>query len=251
LTRIETFRNAKSFVVYYGKDCLQEMTRFNIAILEPMAQDIGAIRELQNKGTTVLAYLSVVEARPEQVGFHLHKDNLLTVKDEFLMNNDFHTYYADLRSERWMRHLYQKTEMYLTEYGCDGLFLDTIADLEDCRIPVNIKYSLIETAVAFLETTKKNFDHPLLVQNNGLGLLVQYTKDCIDGVCWENPAFRHGITGKINKVIFRRLKTMQKDISLKVFLLTEESAQSRKIGKFAERNNFLYYDAPADYIRIG
>jgi len=250
LTAKETFLNAKNFSVYYGKDSLNELLRFDIAIIEPMAQNIATIRVLQEKGVLVFAYLSVVEVHPEHAEFNLYKDSLLKVESDLVMNQEFHTYYADLRAEKWMRHLYRKADIYLTEYGCDGLFLDTIGNLEDARIPANTRYALIEAAVAFLEKIKKNFNRSLLIQNNGLGLLLHYTKDSIDGICWENPRFGHGITGRINKVVTKKLQNLQTEKNMKILLLTEESEKRAKIMRFASQNRFLYYNAPHDYIRI-
>jgi hypothetical protein len=147
--------------------------------------------------------------------------------------------------------LYGKARAYLTEYHCDGLFLDTIGNLEDFRIPINTKYTFIETAVELLETIKIDFNHPFLIQNNGLGLLLNYTKHCIDGICWENVGFRHGVAGKFNRVIVKKLRDLQKETGMKVFLLTEESRQTRKLQRFSEQNHFLYYNAPKDYLQIG
>ena len=250
MTIKETFHNAKTYSVYYGKDCLEELQRYDIVIIEPMAHKIPAIADLRKRGIVVFAYLSVVEAHPEQIGSHLRKENLLTVQGEPLTNDEYQTYYADIRSEEWLKHLYKKAETYLKEYQCDGLFLDTIGNLEDPRIPVNIKYDLIETAVTFLENIKKRFNQSLLIQNNGLGLLLQYTKDYVDGVCWENMSFRHGLTGRFNKVIWKKLKAYQTETGLKVFLLTEDSEHPGKAMKFARKNDFLYYNASKDYIKF-
>ncbi len=244
----DKFLNAKNFTVFYGKGSLKELSGYDIAIIEPMAQDISSIRQLRNSGKIVLAYLSVMEIRPEQAEFKLHKENLLKIDDEYIVNHEFKTYYADLRAKDWMRHLYRKVEIYLTEYGCDGIFLDTIGNLEDYRIPVNMKYILIEEAIGFLEKIKTHFPNSILVQNNGMGLLLNYTKTLIDGVCWENTSFKRGIIGKFNRLITRKLKRLRAEYNTSIFLLTEESSQTEKITRFANRNGFLYYNAPVDYI---
>ena len=246
----DKFRNAKTFSVYYGKGCPDKLAAFDIAVIEPMAQEISCVRNLQEKGVAVFAYLSVMEVRPDQKEFDLHFQDLLKIEGEFVLNHEFETYYTDLRSEEWKRHLYEKAEAYLNDYGCDGLFLDTIGNLEDPRIPTNMKYIFIEETVALLEKIKKDHPESMILQNNGLGLLLQYTKTYIDGICWENICFKRGMVGKINKVIIKRLREFQEEVQLRVLLLTEESGQHRKIAKFAGRNGFLYYDAPKDYMRL-
>lgn len=250
MTAKEKFLSSKSFSVYYGKGCVKELAKFDIAIIEPLAQDVGTIIAMQKEGILVFAYISVMEVHPEQAEFNLHKNDLLKIEGESVQNKEFHTFYTDLRCEKWMMNLYRKVEIYLTEYGCDGLFLDTMSNLEDARIPVNTKYLLIESAVAFLEKIKKDFNQPLLIQNNGTGLLIHYTKGSIDGVCWENPSIRLGITGRVNKVITKKLNDLRTEINMKIFILTEESGQKSKIIRYAKRNNYLYYDAPKNYLQI-
>ena len=131
MTNRERFDNAGSFTVYYGRNHPEELKRFDIAVIEPMAWNRASILELKQNGVLVIAYISILEAHPEQLGLALPKEDILQVDGEFIRNEEFNTYYADLQSEKWRSHLYGKARMYLTEYGCDGLFLDTIGNLED------------------------------------------------------------------------------------------------------------------------
>ncbi len=250
MTARDDFHKADSFAVYYGKGCIEKMKAYDIAVVEPEAQDFMSIVELKKSGTVVLAYISVVEATQQQADSILTREDLLCSGSETLMNAEFHTYYADLRRERWLKHLTQKAEMCLAEYGCDGLFLDTIGDLEDYRIPVNTRYELIGQAVEWIGAVRRDLNNPILVQNNGLGLLLHYTKEYIDGVCWENTGIRKGAAGKFDRVVLKKLRAAREENGVKILLLTEESKKSDKIRKLAVRNHFLYYDAPGDYIRM-
>ncbi|MHB1485146.1 MAG: endo alpha-1,4 polygalactosaminidase [Saccharofermentanales bacterium] len=250
MTKSEAFFTAENYSVYYGTECLKDLIQFDIAIIDFSDSYVETVRALQAKGVLVFAYLSVIEMHPERDGFHLHESQLLKVDGELFQNHEYHTYLADIRNPEWAAFIYGRAQTYLTEYGCDGLFLDTVGDLEDNRIPVNIKYDLIAATVALLEKIKENLNQPLLIQNNGLGLLLNYTKNCVDGICWENPGIGHRITGKFNKVIMKKLKDIQTGNGMKIFLLTEESKYKNRIKKFAKKNDYLYYDAPKDYTRI-
>lgn len=247
----ERFSRAENFMVYYGeKNLPEELSRFDISIVEPSAYGIDDIAKLRNGENVVLGYIGIMEIRPEQEEFDTFENCLLKIDDNYMVNERFGTYFVDLRCNEWIGHLRKKIGCLLEEYKFDGLFLDTIGNAEDPLIPVNTRYELFERTTGFLTGIKNDFPNCVLVQNNGLESLINYTRDKIDGVCWENIEFKRGIVNKWNKAVAERLSRFKSESDLKVMLLTEESKQEKKIRKFASRRGFLYYNAPRDYINF-
>lgn len=230
LSKRDRFHRARNYVLYYGHEKTEQMQGFDIAIVEPSGQSPDAVRKLQDTGTLVIAYLSVMEAyswMPELKLLNEH--DFLQNNGQALINPTFNTYIMDLHSERWTSMLIHNTGRLLIQYGYDGLFLDTIGDLESPEIPLSLQNTQLSAAIQFLGRLRKDFSSSILIQNNGLERLCMYSAGLIDGICWENPPFEKMECAGWTKSVLGRLDSITQKNRLRTMLLFEEPAGSQSM----------------------
>ena len=161
----------------------------------------------------------------------------------------------DPRSEHWARVVLEMAERRLLAKGCDGIFLDTIANVEDPTLPKAMVAQLVPAAAFLIRRIRERFPHALLVQNSGINLLHRFTAPYLDGICWENfPLKWPEDYWSLNKL--NELERLSRKIGLRVLLLARmedpipsatllESLKGLQIR--ASQHGLLFYAAPKDY----
>ena len=203
---------------------------------------------MQDKRTLVIAYVSVVEIFEAFPSYKFLRDeDFLKIDNKRVRNKEFNTYLINLKSKRWISILMHHIGNLILNNNYDGIFLDTIADVEFELFNEELQESLICGAVELITKIRELYEDIIIIQNNGVSKLIESTFEIIDGVCWENP----NLWGINNcdwiEYIIGKLSTLCKN-EMKVLLLYEEkgilSQEFNKI-KYAERiakiNNFLIY----------
>ncbi|MGV3488009.1 MAG: endo alpha-1,4 polygalactosaminidase [Tuberibacillus sp.] len=244
----------ESYALYYGYGQRERLSQYDLVIIEPKAMTSSDIQYLMRHKTLIISYLSVFEVHPNEPIFReLKEDDFLYVNGQRLVNENFGTYYVDLRSERWMRHLMLETEFRLIMMPSDGLFLDTIGGIELNTLGREIREEQLQAAIQWLKTVRATYPNHLLIQNNGLEFLCQYTAEFIDGILWENPPLTLKESREWVKVVMNRIEKLSQEHDLKLFLLFEETMEKERhaygVGKLYEKEkNILVYLAPAHYV---
>lgn len=250
INRKERFRKIKNFALYYGRGREKELGCFDLAVVESQGQDRQSVSRMQEAGALVLAYVSVIEVPPWLAEFKmLGPEDFLQNNGKIMTNQVWGTYLADICSPRW-RNLLKNRVCRLLETGYDGLFLDTIGDLEFIALPGRRRDSLVMAAVDFLRELREAYPRHLVVQNNGLGKVYRLSADLVDGVCWENPPFGSKDSAAWVQGMIARLRQLRQDKpELQVFLLLEENeAGAIEMARdVAAKNGFFLYVAPCGY----
>ncbi len=173
-----------SFVVYYGRGPLVGIDSFELAILEPSGWSLADRSALQALGVTTLAYLSVLEAtKASATAAGLGRGDLLAVRGVPWSRPQFGTTVVDPRSPRWRSYVYERASA-LVQAGWNGLFLDTLGDLEDPVIQGELG-RLLPAAAELVHAIRERIPEARLVQNNGVWVLLPLVVMDLDGVCWE------------------------------------------------------------------
>lgn len=252
-------RCSQSYTVYYGTGETRRLSEFDLAVVEPQGQNEDNVQILKKSGTLALAYLSVVEINPGDPLFReLENEDFLTVGGKPVINQVCGNLSADLRSSRWQRTLMHLSGRLLLLGGYDGLFLDTIGNVEANYLPQEVRSVQVQAAVEFVRELKKRFPEHLLVQNNGLERLIDHTVSNIDGVCWENPPVHASASQAWVGAVTGKLRELQMKQGLKVLLLCEKTAGAEtgadrpwvSVRQMAEENGFLFSLSPKDYLGI-
>lgn len=251
MIRKEQLIAARHFAVYYGLKQAEMLSEFDVVIVEPLGMRDEDLATLRKQNTLVIAYLSVMEVHPDHPAFkRLQHSDFLIVNQTVMKNETWGTWLVDPRSPRWHNILQEQAEELLEQRGFDGLFLDTIGDVEHPDIPELLRISLLHELVTFVQELKERYTERILIQNNGLGRLLQSTAPFIDAVCWENPVFADKHIVEWTKRLTEKLAAAQKKCGIRVLLLLEESADIhyRKAQKIAGCYGFLLYRAPNHYV---
>lgn len=243
---------AQNYALYYGYGNADLMSRFDIAVIEPKGQTLKEINHLKNKNTLVITYLSIIEVRPDDPIFqNLEDDDFLIVDGKRVKNEQYGTYLVNLQSEAWIQYLLREIYHQLIMLGSDGIFLDTIGDIDGYSEDVRDKQ--LTALVNFLYVIRILYPNYLMIQNNGLEHVCLQTAPFIDGICWENPPLENQDAMEWVDVIKERLIHLSNQYNLKILLLIEETLDKDrrrylKARKMVKDYGFSLYSAPNNYV---
>ncbi len=241
-----------NYIVYYGPDNIDTINKFDLAIIEPQSYKIEDMKELHKNGTVLIAYLSIIELNADNTDNENMNFNkfLLRVNGEVLKNEIYGTFFMDLCAAEWLEYLFHKIKTFIKEYGYDGIFLDTVGNLEDFNLPDYVKFKQMSALVDFLYTLRKEHPNVIILQNNGYKTLINYTKKYVDGMILENPDSFNHINKKLNRMFIKKLNEMQMKDNIRIFILTEASCRFNKVLNFVKKHAFLCYNAPVSYNEV-
>jgi len=248
----QKFAEAKNYALYYGSGRDGELARFDAAVVEPLGQARPAVDRIREAGTIVLAYLSVVEINECDPEFSLLKNSdLIFVGAKPLMNREYGNYMADPRSVRWQGILYHRIAGLVSDGGYDGLFLDTIGNVESNLFSGVLRESLVLAAAGIVCRIGDLYSDLVIVQNSGLERLCLLTAGYLDSICWENPVY--GDRDYTDSVA-ARLNKLRRRYGIKIMVLLEEGGYGtglddslQYVCRLAVKNNYLIYRAPPKY----
>ena len=252
MNRREAFRQIRNFAVHYGRNQIPALRQFDLAIIEPSAHDATDIDVLQSNNTLVLAYVTVMEVGPHHPQWtQLTEDDFIKADGQVLMQSAYGTSILDLTSTRWRGMLFHTVGELMMRRRYDGIFLDTIGDVE--MPSVTNPTAQMTGAVDIVRTLRNWFPDAIMVQNNGLELLVLDTAPYIDGLVCENPPLHLKSADAWNQRIGERLHELEQQYGLKTLLLFDGiEVMPRKDWilrrRFGDVHQFPTYFAQTHYI---
>lgn len=228
----EKMMRVGNYALFYGIGKTEELAHFDMAIVEPAGQNGAGIRRLKDKGTLVIAYVSVIEVCPDSDMVKMLKpEDYLVLKGQRAVNEHFGNYLMDLRSKRCVDLLLHYIGRLFIQQGYDGIFLDTVGNAETRAVLDEYGEDMIIAYVEFLKRLKDRYKDMLVIQNNGLERLVKFVPGLIDGICWENPPFAREECTLWSNEVTDRLERLWKEYGIRVFLLMEEVDEDMKNAK--------------------
>lgn len=253
MNKKQQFAKIESFIVYYGKGQAETLASYDLAIVEPSGQEPDFVKKVKSKGNLVLAYISVVEL-PDYSPLckYVKEEDFLIVNGKIARNEEYHNNMMDLDSPRWISTLKYHVGDLLFNYGYDGVFMDTIGDVESVEMPLDVQNRMLNAAVLFVKDLRKTFPDCLIVQNSGLEKLMHQTAPYLDGICWENPPFESKASAAW--IMARRDFLVDLfDDGKRILYLTEGSGNPKRTEltqKNADLYNFPYYHAENGFTSI-
>ncbi|MFD0697132.1 hypothetical protein ACFQZT_23960 [Paenibacillus sp. GCM10027628] len=251
----EKFKNALNYGLYYGYGEVDSLCRFDVAILEPGGQTESDLMVMQAANNVILAYLSMMEIADYDPDYrYLSEDDFLKNENGIKIKNEaFGTYLLDLSSRRWQGLLFHRIGRLLKISNYQGLFLDTIGNVEMSEIPHFQRGKQLEEAVELVKAIRSIHPNSVIVQNNGLNQLCMRTAEWIDGICWENPRFNDSEAKEWTYLTVSRLVQIANERSIKILLLLEKESSQDGVNRDlarqeAKKNGFLIYEAPSQYV---
>ena len=255
MSKREEFLRAEKFAIYYGKGALDRLIQFDVVIIEPGHRTAEEIEVLKLHGTLVLAYVSVMEIHQEHPLRSYVKEDLYLREANppygFLIQKEYQNRIVGMDSSNWRGLLLHHIGRLITREGYDGVFLDTIGDVEISNIPNPMRQ--VDGAKTFVELIRSTFPNHVIVQNNGLEILCNYTAPYLDGIAWENPPLEIKESKQWVKLIAERLVRLKKHYPLRVITLFEGKRQENRFAflrgrSFAQEHGFTAYFSPNHYL---
>ena len=234
-------RGMRSVAFYYGRGSEHVLTSFELAVVQPDNLKTEAVEYMRSKGTRVLGYMSVLE-----IPRNPHRPvpaSALRVGGAPLAQAEFNNWILDPRHPLVRERAYSLAA-HIAELGYDGVFLDTIGDVEDRRIPTELRSLLVPAAAHLVAGLAEDVGCGAIVQNWGLYDLLPFTAPYLDGVCWENFPYREIGPLPVLHPGVRRLHAMQEQYGLTVIALNEglTVGRERELAQAAaERCDFIWY----------
>lgn len=180
-----------AFQIFYGKpdqQKLEELAQDDAAIIEATAFSKEQVSFLQKEDVLVFGYVSLMQL--ENWNGALKKN---IVPSDYWMQDgeplyvaDWDTYVMDIREQHYREVLLSKIHSEIAEKQLDGVFFDTVDDLdyyfhEDVTTQKEMRagYELL------LDTVRSAYPDLLIIQNRGFDSYKTVSRKKIDGILWE------------------------------------------------------------------
>lgn len=248
------FRTIDKFSIFYGQGGMDRLVRYDAVVVEPANRTSEEIQALHDSGALVLAYVSVMEVHTEHpLAADINEADFLRREKEpfdYIMQTTYNNRLVDLCSPRWQGLLLRHVGELITRHGYDGVFLDTIGDVEMPEMPRPMQQ--IEAATFLVEQMRKWFPDAILIQNNGLEVLCMQTAEFLDAICWENPPIDIPDSRRWVHAVAQRLVQLRIAYNLRVLVLFEGSHQDSRSDfirgrSFTDEFGFTPYFSPQHY----
>ncbi|MDQ7792869.1 MAG: hypothetical protein RDU89_00450 [bacterium] len=234
-----------SYALYYGRGYLDSLAAFDLAVLEPRAWIPEDIHLLRERGTRVLAYMSTLEVGVDEFnpsgGYEL-----LHVEGQPLLNHVYNNLLL-VPSRHRSETLAAQAQRLIRDY--DGVFLDTLGAVEDERIPPDRRLELAIGAGHLVRQLRSACPGAVIVQNMGIWGVHRFTRNYVDGLCWESfpaslssaPAWLDAKAGE--------LAAWSAGTARRILLLVQDGplADDEWLSSWASSRGWPVYLAPGDY----
>ncbi|HEX3054279.1 MAG TPA: endo alpha-1,4 polygalactosaminidase [Aggregatilineaceae bacterium] len=170
----EQIKSIENYVVYYGSGRVDDLARYDLAIIQPDTLSADELTALKAQGTLVVSYLSIGEAEPER---EWYLDGRVDPAWELGTNENWGSRFIDANQTGWQDLMVALTGEYLAK-GFDGVFLDTVdtVDLFPQTLP-----GMIE----IIRRLRETYPDALLVQNRGF-TVIDETAGWVDALMFED-----------------------------------------------------------------
>lgn len=253
MTVRDIFADVGSYTVYYGRAEAIRLDKVDAVVIEPSGYTSSQVGELRDRGILVIGYVSVMEAGPHLSYYSklVESDFVHDANGDRVSKVEYGNDVLDLTSSHWRGLFFYEVGKLLAEQGYDGVFLDTVGNVELAHLPDQSKQ--IEAAIDIIAQLRQWFPNKVLIQNNGLELLVHRTAPYLDGVMWENPPITHKPSVPWVKLMCDRLHGLTRQHNLKVLALfdgVELMSRSQWLisRSFADENGFIASFSPRHYL---
>ncbi|PWK14954.1 endo alpha-1,4 polygalactosaminidase [Tumebacillus permanentifrigoris] len=180
----------RSYQIYYGPvtPLVQErLSGHDLLILEPRHVDSQTVLQLKSAGALVIGYLSVLETPTwnEQRFARLQPADTLTLQGQKVHFPEWDSYLMDIRQLSYQATLLQEVLDLILVKQMDGVFLDTVGDLEEYVPAGRLRDEMMTAYREFLQRLRTLAPDVLLIQNRGFDTL-PLAAPHLQGLLWED-----------------------------------------------------------------
>ncbi len=259
----DSLDKARDYVLYYGgvgEKELEELAGYDVVIIDPQAMGGDArrkIAELKKRGCLVIGYLSYMEVAE----WHRYRAR---VPEKWFLKVDGkwwtpwgNNYAVDLTEPKCRKLLMELTKSEVADYGCDGVFMDTLADIEHPKLPEAMRQAQLKGLEALMKELRTAYPKFIFVGNWTIQATLPVMAKYADIICWENFQPRFFEPGNEAYVfvteVRKNLDELQKKHHFKVYALWaspnyyELRDDQKKMAALAGSFGYLAYSCIDDY----
>ncbi|MBU7594441.1 endo alpha-1,4 polygalactosaminidase [Metabacillus halosaccharovorans] len=183
--------NVKTFSIFYGKpdqEKIDKLTDYDAVIIEPTAFTTEQVNLLKASDVKVFGYVSLMQLENwnNELKEHIAASDYATLNGKKIYIKEWDTYVMDLRESHYREALKWKINHYIADNGFDGIFFDTVDDLDYYfHDDIYIQKQMREGYVKLLKDIKSDYPNMLIMQNRGFETIKTASHDYIDGMLWE------------------------------------------------------------------
>ena len=189
--------NVSSWCLYYGgwaTNVVDRLAQYELVVIDPAALRGKAdetIAALHGRGCLVAGYLSCFEVAK----WHRY---LPRVKEEWRVKVDGRNWVpwganeaASLAEPEWRALLVELMSTEVFDHGCDGVFMDTLADLDNPKLPEEERTRQLDGLGAFAAAYDAAYPDKFFIANWTLLRTLPVLAPHIDALCWEDFEPKH------------------------------------------------------------
>ncbi|RSL34174.1 hypothetical protein D7Z54_06305 [Salibacterium salarium] len=244
--------NVSSFKYYLGEgnsSIEDKMKKQDVVIVEPVVMDEAYIQAAQNSETLVYGYINSMEADKwkEDLYEQFNEDDFFVENGEKVYFSEWDSYLMDMTSKHYQDVLLDEVEAEVADKGLDGVFLDTVGNIDSQfeDDPVILKEQR-EAMATFMQRMEERFPQLSIAQNWGIDTLVEYTAPYVDFIMWEDFSYSTLNNDAWSRDRVESLKQVREDYGTEIFTVSfKENEESRKL---AEQHDFKHvHNAEGSY----
>ena len=259
----DRLNRARNYVLYYGSagdSEIRELAKYDVVVIDPQALGGNAkskIAQLKRKGCFVIGYLSYMEV----ADWHRYKNR---VPQEWILKVDGKPWVpwgnnqaADLSNPQWRKLLVQLTKSEVIDYGCDGVFMDTLADIDNPKLPGDMRKKQLAGLEMLMKELRVAYPKFVFVGNWTIQSTLPVMAKYADIICWENFQAKYFDKGNADYVFANKIRKdlddQIKKYHFKVYALwaapkgDETVREQQRSAKLAESFGYLFYSTTGDY----
>ena len=184
--------HVKNFRIFYGTptvEIIHSISKNDLAIIESVAFSNPDLELLKKSNTTLFGYVSLMELENwnAKLKEHVVEEDYIKQNGKRLYIEQWDTYIMDIREPHYRDVLLWKIDQMIVKRELDGIFFDTVDDLEyyfssDPQLVKDMQLAY----VTLLEEIEQRYPKLLIIQNRGFQTYKEETHSYIDGVLWED-----------------------------------------------------------------
>jgi polysaccharide biosynthesis protein PelA len=246
-------RSDRPFFIYYGlgtpeaRDRLRNESLIIVELRQWKPSDLLSLRE---GGTRIYGYMSIMESpswNDSRIGQLIDHDYLL--QDGHRVHFDkWNSFLMDMRSPSYRRLLLNEWEEMQSGWPIDGIFLDTVGDIEEFVTP-SLRQEMGHAYRAFLSVAATRFPQLQTIQNRGFTQL-ESCVSLLDGLLWEDWR-ADWIHDPYASRWVSLLRTLKKERTLSVYTASSSSSSAMpEHRKSAHKLGFLHRYIDPGYLLL-
>ncbi|KIL42837.1 hypothetical protein KP77_34670 [Jeotgalibacillus alimentarius] len=180
-----------AFQIFYGNpdaEKLEELTRQDAAIIEPVAFTEDQVAHLKSKGVLTFGYVSLMQLENwnEELKQDLLPDDYWLQDGRQLYIEEWDTYIMNISNPHYRELLMRKISDEVAGKQMDGIFFDTVDDLDYYfREDQSAESELRAGYAQLLTDIESAYPNLLIIQNRGFESYKAVSRKRIDGMLWE------------------------------------------------------------------